>query len=193
MQLAPGLQQNLLSYGVKARATCSYFSSSVLSKNFVEYERYYPNCFIFLLLIFFSGGPLITNLRGHTKRVNALAVTRDNNFLVTSGEDSLINIWNTNNHDCLHTLKIAGKGESCLVLSPDDRLVLASAGLGVGIWDLDTGENFQKFECAAKVTCLAVSPDGCHVAAGCEDSTIRVWDVQHGTLEKELLGHEGMF
>jgi WD40 repeat protein len=94
-------------------------------------------------LTLFTGGPLITNLRGHTKRVNAVVVTRDNNFLVTSGEDSLINIWNTNNHDCLHTLKMTGKGESCLVLTPDDRLVLATAGLGVGIWDLDTGENFH--------------------------------------------------
>ena len=141
---------------------------------------------------FLAGGPLITNLRGHTKRVNGVAVTRDNNFLVTSGEDSLINIWNTNNHDCLHTLKIPGKGESFLVLSPDDRLVLAAAGLGVGIWDVDTGENVQKFESAAKVTCLAVSPDGGHVAAGCEDNAIILWDSQRGTMDKALRGHEGM-
>ncbi|KAJ7373573.1 hypothetical protein OS493_011178 [Desmophyllum pertusum] len=36
-----------------------------------------------------AGGPLKTNLRGHKQRVNEVAVTTDDKFIVTSGEDSL--------------------------------------------------------------------------------------------------------
>jgi general transcriptional corepressor TUP1 len=36
---------------------------------------------------------------------------------------------------------------------------------------------------------VAVSPDGCLVAAGYDDNLVRLWDVQTGQLVKHLVGH----
>ena len=120
-----------------------------------------------------------------------MAVTRDDNFIVTSGADSLINIWNADNYDCLHTLKMAGKGDSFLVLTNDDRYAVAAAGASLGAWNLDTGEHVVKFNAEEKITCLAVTSQGDHVVAGCSDHVVRVWSMISGELTRELKGHEG--
>lgn len=138
-----------------------------------------------------AGGPLKTNLRGHEQRVNEIAVTRDDKFIVTSGEDSLINVWNSSNLDCLHTLKMADKGPSCLVLSLDDKYVIGSAIASIGVWDIDSGEAIQRFHNEGVVTCLATGFDGAYVVTGGVDGIVRVWKTFSGTKEKTLSGHEG--
>ena len=138
-----------------------------------------------------AGGPLKTNLRGHEQRVNEVIVTSDDKFIVTSGEDSLINIWNSTNLDCLHTLKIADKGPSCLVLTPDEKYVIGSAKSSVGVWDIDSGEAVQRFTNDGTVTCLATSPDGIHILTGGDDGILRVWSIVNGAKEKSFAGHEG--
>ena len=34
-----------------------------------------------------AGGPLKTNLRGHTQRINNVAITKDDKFIVSSGKN----------------------------------------------------------------------------------------------------------
>ena len=138
-----------------------------------------------------AGGPLKTNLRGHEQRVNEIAVTNDDKFIVTSGEDSLINVWNSTNLDCLHTLKMADKGPSCLALTPDDKYVIGSTKSAVGVWDIDSGELLQWYDNDGVVTCLATSSDGARVVTGGEDGIARVWHTLSGAKEKTLSGHEG--
>src|SRR5262249_2524437 len=41
------------------------------------------------------------------------------------------------------------------------------------------------------LTCLAVSPDGRLLAAGCDHGTVRVWDVAGGQEVHSLKGHKG--
>ena len=132
-----------------------------------------------------------TNLRGHDQRVNEIAVTRDDKFIVTTGEDGLINVWNSNNLDCLHTLKMLQKGPSCLALTPNDRYAIASAKSGVGVWDIDTGETIQQFKNNGVVTCLAAAPDGIHVVIGGADGVVHVWQLLAGIKINTLCGHEG--
>lgn len=138
-----------------------------------------------------AGGPLKTYLRGHEQRVNEIAVTNDDKFIVTSGEDSLINVWNSTNLDCLHTLKMADKGPSCLALTPDDNYVIGSAKSSVGVWDIDSGEVVQRFDNDGAVACLATTSDGARVVTGGEDCVARVWHTLSGAKEKTLSGHEG--
>src|ERR1700742_640911 len=42
------------------------------------------------------------------------------------------------------------------------------------------------------VTCLSLTPDGCHIVSGSTDKTIRIWDVETGTgVGEPLEGHTG--
>lgn len=123
--------------------------------------------------------------------MNEVALTNDDKFIVTSGEDSLINVWNCSNLDCLHTLKMADKGQSCLALTPDDKFVIGSVKSSVGVWDIDSGEAVRRLDNEGVVTCLATSPDGSRVVTGGDDGVVRVWHTLSGTMEKTLSGHEG--
>lgn len=40
-----------------------------------------------------------------------------------------------------------------------------------------------------KILCLAVAPNGKHVLSGTDNGSLRVWDSQKGTLQKDLKGH----
>jgi glucose repression regulatory protein TUP1 len=42
----------------------------------------------------------------------------------------------------------------------------------------------------AGVTSVAISPDGCYVAAGSLDRMVRVWDTRTGELMEKLEGHK---
>ena len=138
-----------------------------------------------------AGGPLKTNLRGHEQRVNEVLVTSDNKFIVTSGEDAIINVWNSTNLDCLHTLKMASKGQSCLALTLDDKYVIGSAKSSVGVWNIDSGGAMARFDNGCVVTCLATSSDGAYVVTGGNDGTVQVWGIIDGAKERTFLGHEG--
>lgn len=123
--------------------------------------------------------------------MNEVLVTSDNKFIVTSGEDAVINVWNSTNLDCLHTLKMASKWQSCLALTLDDKHVIGSAKSGVGVWNIDSGEAVVRFDNGCVVTCLAASSDGAYVLTGGNDGTVQVWDIIDGAKERTFLGHEG--
>ena len=87
---------------------------------------------------------------------------------------------------------MAGKGPSCLVLTPDEKHVIASARSAVGVWDIDSGEAVQRFDNGGVVTCSAVSPDGIYIVTGGGDGVVRVWLTANGAKHNSLLGHEGI-
>jgi general transcriptional corepressor TUP1 len=45
---------------------------------------------------------------------------------------------------------------------------------------------------SSEVGSLAISPDGSFVAAGCSDSSIRIWEINTGRLVEQLKGHEDL-
>ena len=110
-----------------------------------------------------------------------------------TGNDGLINVWNYENHDLLHSIKMADKAvtTTSLVLMKDDRHAAGSADSKVGVWDLDTGEAICRVDNEDVVNCIAISRDDKTIITGGANNMIKVWDVSTGELLHTLSGHKG--
>jgi glucose repression regulatory protein TUP1 len=61
----------------------------------------------------------------------------------------------------------------------------------VRVWDIETGAPLATYQIEDGVTTVAISPNGMFVAAGSLDKSVRVWDMNKGTIIERLEGIEG--
>lgn len=161
------------------------------------------------------GGRMLHILRGHSSPVNSVAFSPDGGFLVSgSGEDGA-KIWSVKTGRLVRNL--GGKDlVYAVAFSPDGNTVATGSGegnstknkLAVNLWDWRNGSlkrslpipslydqsGAVRFERAryrgAPIVILSIdfSPDGRLVAAGGNNRTINVWQVQGGRMIHALKG-----
>ncbi len=140
--------------------------------------------------------------------VNSVAFTPDNKNLVVGAHHELT-VWSL--PDAKLTKRIAMRAERAYAMAflPDGKLAVAGGRPGqegdVRIYDLggikgrtESGVEFldgvsdpkvmvkQLLDADDSVLCLAVAPDGKHLAAGGCDRTIRYWDISGGAATAKL-------
>ncbi|MEX2288149.1 MAG: WD40 repeat domain-containing protein [Planctomycetaceae bacterium] len=73
----------------------------------------------------------------------------------------------------------------------EDATILAfgSRGDSIDLHSLETGELLHRLECFGWVRALAFSKSGRFLASGGRDQVVRLWDVEHGTEQRQFIGH----
>jgi WD40 repeat protein len=138
-------------------------------------------------------------LRAHAGRVNRVAFSADSRFLASAGMDETIRIWDPATGDLFRTLDGFKSPVWDVAFAPNRRWLACCCGRDaagtVQVLDLTTGHRvpavpgLSEPTAARRFTDVRFSPDGRWLAAGCDDATVRVWNVAEGWAALTLRGH----
>ncbi|MCS7016711.1 MAG: WD40 repeat domain-containing protein [Gemmatales bacterium] len=140
---------------------------------------------------------------GHQGAVRALSNGGDT-WIASGGEDGQVILWERATFQAKLKWPAHQDWLSALALDEKTKLI-ASAGydLAVRLWQLDNGQRIREFSlyppdkkptpdtfaAPAVATCVAFSPEGKFLAAGCLDGNIRLWEVSNGNLIRLISAH----
>ena len=155
-------------------------------------------------------GSFIKAIDGHSLGINALALTRDDRYLVSASNDATLKVWDFENGRELMTLAGHGGPVTAVVITPDGQHAVSAAHFSGSraedyephdnpliVWSLKTGKivTFLHGHMHSVMT-LAMTPDGQRVISGegrsageenLEAYTLRFWNLSEGT--KSLSSH----
>jgi serine/threonine protein kinase/WD40 repeat protein len=111
---------------------------------------------------------------------------------VTAG-DSMVHVGD------LTSEKEVGKGfpipkaeVQAMAVSPKEKYLVIADEKSVSVWGLKPPQVLHRLSGHKdKVLCLAISPDGKHIATGGADATVRVWEAATGREVKRSTEHQG--
>ena len=126
-------------------------------------------------------------LRGHSKTVTLMEVSRDGRWLITADGDGLIHRWNLQVNDPSSTgtaLSAHSSPITAISLSGNGRWLASADDTGkVRVWDLEPtlpSSTLMTKGPEVKVTDVAINFDGTRVIASSEDGMARNWKLTDG-------------
>jgi WD40 repeat protein/serine/threonine protein kinase len=125
--------------------------------------------------------------------ISHLAISPDNNLVLSSGHDHVVKIWNLQN--LTPQQEFTGHGLAVLfsTFSPDGKTVVSTSGDELTfIWDAATGEAIRSLRGHTHtLTSIDFHPDEKQLATSSVDHTVRVWDADRDRLPRTWKGHDG--
>jgi WD40 repeat protein len=143
-------------------------------------------------------------LSGHSRHVQALAISNDNHLLVTGSWDGTARVWDLTAKDPLAARLLVLRGHEEMILavaisSNNQQIVTASRDGTVRVWDLTAKDpsapsrEWRGHDGA--ILSMTISRDNRWLVTGSEDGTVRVWDLTAkdplAAPSREWRGHDG--
>jgi len=118
-------------------------------------------------------------LKGHSKGVQVIILTANEETLISGSLDMTIKIWNVSTMEVLATLTgHRGNVNSLALLSEDQFLLSASADKTIKLWSLSEYRLLTTYEeHTGSVEQVTVISDGRHFLSASQDASVRVWPV----------------
>jgi WD40 repeat protein len=124
--------------------------------------------------------------------VYAAVFSPDGRYIATTGEQSVIDLWDAKTFE--HRGRLVGHSDDCnsLAFTPDGRLLVSGGDdCTVRIWDVAERRQVGRLDGHTdEVQKVVVSPDGKTIASAAWDETVRLWDVA-SRAEKDKLNDGG--
>ncbi len=130
-------------------------------------------------------------LSGNSDLVNSIAVSSNEQFLVSGGWDHSLKIWSVQTGQIYRNLRGHENSITAIAITPDSQFVVSgSVDSSVKIWSAQTGEILHTLQGHSDpVTVIAICPYSQFIASGSGDNTIKIWSIESGELLHTLIGH----
>ncbi|KAJ6226856.1 hypothetical protein M0813_10390 [Anaeramoeba flamelloides] len=133
-------------------------------------------------------------IEGHKAFINDISVSKSGKYLVSCSDDHLVKIWDTETK----SLRLDLKGHLCAInvcSTKFDEIVVSCDERGIIIlWEIDLGMLLRKINAhTAGINCLKVygkNSDESFSVSGSDDKTIKVYNLQEGTLLTNFRQHK---
>lgn len=124
-------------------------------------------------------GMLTERLVGHTAAVLSSTMSADGTVVISGSADKTVKRWNP---AVTARATASDKPVSSIRFSPDGQSFFTSDNSPlIQRWSIETMTSDKQWTAAAPVRSLSLSTDGHHLAAGCENQKVQVWNVVDGT------------
>ncbi len=129
-------------------------------------------------------GVLVRAFEGHTHHVLGVSWRADGRLLATSGADNVIKIWNAKTGDQTRTISGFGKEVTAIhFLAATDHVVASSGDKSVRVKNAANGKQIRSLGGATDfLHSVTASANGKLIAAGGQDSVVRVWQADGKTV-----------
>lgn len=127
-------------------------------------------------------------LTGHTDQMRLLTFNRSGSLLLSAGVDGHPRIWNTTTGELVSVLGDGDGITSIATFSDDERFVIVKSEEGIpASWDPTTGEKIVEFSNSdADIYSAVAIPNTNQVLCAGFYVTLRIWDVETGTLVRTI-------
>jgi hypothetical protein len=140
-----------------------------------------------------SDGNLLHNLLGHSHWVYSVALTGDDETIISGSLDGTVQWWQLTTGTKLPQLLDHKAAVNAIALTSDgQRLVVGGNDARIEIWQPQNSLSIHQCQGHLQnVACLATNRQAQLIASGSSDYTVRLWHLQEGRLMRTLLGHSG--
>jgi WD40 repeat protein/serine/threonine protein kinase len=130
-------------------------------------------------------------LRGHSARVQDVAISPDMSLIASASIDGSVILWDATSGEILKHLYGHGGDVDSVSFSPDGQSLLsAAADFTAILWDVQTGEQLQRFLTPAQpMRDAEFSPDGSQILTASNNGLVILWDITTGQEIRRFEGH----
>lgn len=129
-----------------------------------------------------AGGRLVKIMEGHCQDLRGLATHPSSPLFVTAGSDKIVRLWNAAERRVLWSNNKLTSAMQAAAFHPDGSSI--AVGFTTGGWMLmnsSTGDTIfiRKSEPPEKISEIQFSSDGSHVALGCHDNDVYIYELRN--------------
>ncbi len=136
-------------------------------------------------------GRQIENLRAQRSAVSNMLMSPDGTTLISSGDDSGINIWDWATGKYVATFLEHDANIMSLAFTPDSKILVSGALDGIKVWRINPNRPlYTLLGFGNPIYAVAISPDGEIIASGDNQGKVKFWKLKTGILISEFSPHQ---